>query len=210
MRAIATVTPGEVSRRLLEGAVAVLPTETVYGLAATPAIASAVRRIFELKGRPPEFNLPVLIGGIAQLPDLGVDFNDTARRLADRFWPGPLTMVMGFGGDRERPDWLRERPEVAIRFPAFPFLTDVAALAGPLLLTSANGHGDGAKRTAREAVASLHGAADLVVDGGTLSTVPSTIVNTRHSPARVERVGAIALPDLQGCVGRDRIVVETP
>lgn len=182
---------------LVGGAVVIVPTETVYGLAIKPGDGSSAKRVFELKARPRDFNLPVVIGAIEQLADLGVDFCDTAQRLAKRFWPGPLTLVMGFQRDAARPAWLTGRIEVAIRFPDMKLLRDVALVAGPILLTSANAHGTGAKQVAREAVESLRGSVDYVVDGGTLSPTPSTIINVRHSPAVIERTGVLTEVELQ-------------
>jgi L-threonylcarbamoyladenylate synthase len=182
---------------LAAGAVVILPTETVYGLAIQAGNASSTQRIFGLKARPHDFNLPVVIGAIEQLATLGVDYNDTARRLAERFWPGPLTLVTGFRPNAARPEWLSGRIEVALRFPDMKLLRDVALKAGPILLTSANAHGSGPKRIAREAVESLRGDVDYVIDGGTLSSTPSTIVNVRHTPAIIERTGALSEHDLQ-------------
>jgi L-threonylcarbamoyladenylate synthase len=187
----------EIAEWLAGGSVVILPTETVYGLAIKPGDVAAAQRVFELKARPRDFNLPVVIGRTDQLADLGVDFNETARALAERFWPGPLTLAMGFRADAERPEWLAGRIEVAIRFPDMKLLRDVAIAGGPILLTSANAHGTGAKQVASEAVDSLHGAVDYVVDGGTLSPTPSTIVNVRLAPAVIERVGALTTDDLK-------------
>ena len=174
----------------------ILPTETVYGLAIQPGI-SGQERVFELKGRPEELNLPVIIGAADQLGGLGVDYNRTARLLAEKLWPGPLTLVMGFAPGRERPAWLAGREEVAVRLPAHELLREVAKAAGPILVTSANRHGTGAKSVASEAAASLRGTVDLIVDGGTLSSTPSTIVNTRCSPPRIERVGMISAAEIE-------------
>ncbi|HEX6097544.1 MAG TPA: L-threonylcarbamoyladenylate synthase [Thermoanaerobaculia bacterium] len=191
---------------LAEGALVIVPTETVYGLAIRPGIPAAAQRVFELKARPRDFNLPVVIGAVEQLAGLGVDFNDLARRLAARFWPGPLTLVMGFRDDVPRPYWLDGRIEVAIRFPDLQLLREVAVQAGPLLLTSANAHGTGAKSVAREAAESLLGAVDYVIDGGTLSPTPSTIINVRLSPAVIERAGAVTDADLQEFIGSGDVV----
>jgi L-threonylcarbamoyladenylate synthase len=198
----------EIAGWLGRGAVVVLPTETVYGLAILPGKPSLARRVFELKGRPSDLNLPVLIGALDQLTGLGVDFNRTAQELAKAFWPGPLTIVMGFAPGSARPSWLEGRVEVAIRLPGFKLLRDVALAAGPLLVTSANGHGTGPKRVASEAAESLHGPVDLIVDGGTLSSLPSTIINTRWSPPQIERVGAIAPAEIEALIGEIRMEVK--
>jgi len=186
----------QIAAWLANGAIVIVPTETVYGLAIKPGIAASAQRVYELKARPRDFNLPVVIGAVEQLEELGVDFNDIAQRLARKFWPGPLTLVMGFRDDVVRPAWLEDRVEVAIRFPDFPLLREVARIGGPMLLTSANAHGTGAKNVARDAIDSLHGEADYVIDGGTLSPTPSTIVNVRVVPAVIERIGALTEADL--------------
>ena len=181
----------EVARRLKDGAVALLPTETVYGLAALPDFEEAMQRIYRLKGRPGGLKLPVVVGNVDQLDGLGVAFCRNARLLAQAFWPGPLTLVMGFSINLTRPRWLAGRQEVAIRMPALDLLREVALACGPFFLTSANRHGDGEKTTVKDALKSLLAAPDLVVDGGRLSPQPSTIVNTRMQPICIERCGAI-------------------
>lgn len=191
----------EIADRLAAGAAVILPTETVYGLAVQPDAPAARERVYELKGRPKEMNLPVVIGAADQLGRLGVDVNRAARLLAERFWPGPLTIVMGFAPERERPAWLAGREEVAIRFPDHELLREVARAAGPLLVTSANRYGTGAQSVAAEAAASLRGSVDLVVDGGTLTSTPSTIVNVRWSPPRIERVGAVTAAEIEAALG---------
>jgi len=201
----ADITPAEIAGWLASGAVAILPTETVYGLAIRPGDPAAMDRVFELKGRPREVNLPVIIGSLDQLAELGADFNETARMLAEKFWPGPLTMVLGFRPHGARPEWLAGREEFAVRLPGLKLLREIALAAGPLLVTSANAHGTGAKQVAREAVESLLGAADYVVDGGTLTPVPSTIINVRSSPARIERPGAVTAADLKAFIRDGRV-----
>ncbi len=201
--------PAEIGLRLAAGEVAVLPTETVYGLGIVPGQVKPLTRVFELKGRPPDLNLPVLISGLSQLEELGVDFNSTARQLAQRFWPGPLTIVMGFTESKRRPDWLKDRIEVAIRFPAFEFLVRIANTTGPLLLTSANAHGEGAKDTVHDALHSLLGEPDFAVDAGTLARIPSTIINTRRAPAVLERTGAITATDLDSFIRAKTLTVES-
>ena len=186
----------------------IVPTETVYGLAIKPGDAAVAQRLYELKARPRDFNLPVVIGATDQLAPLGVDFNGVAAKLAERFWPGPLTIVMGFRGDAPRASWLTGRIEVAIRFPDLRLLRDVALAGGPFLLTSANAHGTGAKRVASEAVESLRGDVDYVVDGGVLTPTPSTIINVRLAPAVIERLGAVTESDLRDFLARGEVVRE--
>ena len=185
------MTPNEIARRLEAGHTGVLPTETVYGIAALPTRPDAVQQVYALKGRPAGMNLPAIVGSTRQLAELGVEVDPVAQRLIDAFWPGPLTLIFGFPEDGPRAPWLAGREEVAIRLPGHALLRQVAAAAGPFLLTSANRHGVPTALIADEASRSMNGQADFVVDGGELTPVPSTIVNTRVQPYRIERPGAI-------------------
>jgi L-threonylcarbamoyladenylate synthase len=176
---------------LLNGGVAVVPTDTVYGLAALPAEDAAVRTIYRLKGRPEGMHLPVLAASVDQVRELGVAFTAGAAALARKWWPGPLTLAFGFEPQLDRPGWLQGRTEVAVRIPAHPFLRAVLQQTGVLVVTSANPHGAPTPRTAGEVADALGSAVDLLVDGGELADVPSTLVNVNGPAASVEREGAI-------------------
>jgi L-threonylcarbamoyladenylate synthase len=182
---------------LRAGDVVVIPTDTVYGVAAMPGIPAAVQAIYAAKERPMGQHLPVMAGSLEQVAQLGVDLNQSAEALAARWWPGPLTLAMGFSGGGERPDWLAGREEVAVRIPDHPFLLDLLQRTGPLLVTSANQHGSATPPSADEAARDLAGFVELMVDGGTLRTVPSTVVNVRTETPEVEREGAIGTDDVR-------------
>jgi L-threonylcarbamoyladenylate synthase len=174
------------------GGVIVVPTDTVYGLAARPADADAVQAVFRAKGRPEGIQLPVLAASLEQVRALGVDVTPAALALARWWWPGPLTMAFGFDARSERPAWLAGRDEVAVRIPDHDFLRALLARTGVLVVTSANPHGAPTPRTALDVAASLGPSVDLVVDGGRLHDVPSTLVNVRGTEPVVEREGAIS------------------
>jgi L-threonylcarbamoyladenylate synthase len=177
---------------LTSGGVVVLPTDTVYGLAARPQDEDAVRAIFELKGRPEGMHLPVLAASVAQVRALGVRFTAGAEALARTWWPGPMTLAFGFDDDVSRPGWLAGRDEVAVRIPNHDFLRAVLGQTGVLLVTSANPHGAPTPLMANDVAHVLGTAVELVVDGGTLSDVPSTLVNVRGQAATLEREGAVS------------------
>jgi L-threonylcarbamoyladenylate synthase len=176
-----------------EGVVAVVPTDTVYGLAARPDKTEAVRAVYRLKGRPDGMHLPVLAASVSQVRSLGVRFTPAAEVLARRWWPGPLTLAFGFEPTLERPAWLDGRTEVAVRIPAHDFLRALVEQTGVLLVTSANPHGEPTARTAGEVMNGLGPAVGLVVDGGELQDVPSTLVNVSGPEPSVEREGAIPI-----------------
>ena len=176
---------------LLQGGVAVVPTDTVYGLAARPADADAVRAVYRMKGRPEGMHLPVLAASVAQVRALGVAFTPAAEAFARRWWPGPLTLAFGFEPQLDRPAWLEGRTEVAVRIPDHDFLRALLDQTGVLVVTSANPHGAPTPRTAHDVAAALGTSVDLVVDGGELHDVPSTLVNVNGREPSVEREGAI-------------------
>jgi len=183
------------------GGVIVVPTDTVYGLAARPADADAVQAVFRAKGRPEGIQLPVLAASLEQVRALGVDVTPAALALARWWWPGPLTMAFGFDARSERPAWLAGRDEVAVRIPDHDFLRALLARTGVLVVTSANPHGAPTPRTALDVAASLGPSVDLVVDGGGLHDVPSTLVNVRGTEPVVEREGAISRAEVADALG---------
>lgn len=190
---------GEAVRCLRDGGVVVLPTDTVYGLAVHPEQPEAIERLFRLKGRPRSTNLPIMIAELAQLTDLGVVVTDAARNLMAAFCPGPITLALGVDGTRS-PSWLAGRVEVAVRVPADDLMRAVLDECGPLLVTSANLHGNATPETAPEVVAQLSGAPDLVIDDGVRKVVPSTLVNCNLPVPAIERVGVLSVSRIQEVV----------
>ncbi len=185
---------------LAAGGVVVVPTDTVYGLAARPEDAGAVQAVYRAKGRPEARPLPVLAANEEQVRALGVAFTPTAAALARRWWPGPLTLAFGFDDTVARPGWLERRDEVAVRVPDHDFLRSLLERTGVLAVTSANSHGAPTPRTAAAASSGLAEPVGLVVDGGTLEDVPSTLVNVRGAEPVVEREGAISTPAVMDTV----------
>jgi L-threonylcarbamoyladenylate synthase len=182
---------------LRDGGVVLLPTDTVYGLAVCPERPEAVDRLFALKRRPASRNLPIMVASLDDLEVLGLRRTPVMDRLAaSPHVPGPLTLAVGFSGG-PRPAWLSDREEVAFRIPDNAFLLELLRVHGPLLVTSANGHGLTTPEVVDEILAQLAGAPDLVIDGGRLSGAPSTLVNCRVDPPKVERVGVIPEETIQ-------------
>ncbi len=181
---------------LLNGGAALLPTDTVYGLAASPTLEEGVNRIFALKDRPQNRFLPILVASAQQLEVLGLEVNEAAQKLLNsQFMPGGLTLVLGF---KEKPlvKWLKEREEVAVRIPNHAWLLEVLKQTGPLLATSANRHGSQQPTTVPEILLQLEGKPDCVVDEGEIETIPSTIINCRINPPKIERLAAISEVEL--------------
>jgi L-threonylcarbamoyladenylate synthase len=176
---------------LESGGVVLLPTDTVYGLAVSPNFDKSIDRLFALKRRPRNVNLPIMVASDAELEPLGFDVTASARRLLrSPLIPGSLTLAMGFRSDY-RPAWLAGRDEAAVRIPNDERLLSVLRATGPLLVTSANAHSSETPDNVADILAQLDGAPDLSVDGGTLRTTASTLVNCRVDPPVIERVGVV-------------------
>lgn len=177
---------------LNEGGVVLLPTDTVYGLAVSPKFDKSIDRLFALKRRPRNVNLPIMVASNDQLEPLGFEISESARRLLrSPLIPGSLTLALGFRSEY-RPVWLEGRDEAAVRIPNDERLLAVLREAGPLLVTSANAHKAGTPDNVLEILEQLDGAPDLYVDGGILQTTASTLVNCRVDPPVIERVGVVS------------------
>jgi L-threonylcarbamoyladenylate synthase len=192
------------SSALRAGEVVVVPTDTVYGVAVLPTLPNAVRDIYAAKQRPLTQHLPVMAATVDQVQDLGLELSESGQALARRWWPGPLTLVLGFSPTAPRPHWLGGRDEVAVRIPDHDFLRHLIAGTGPLLVTSANQHGTTTPPTAEDAGRELGGYPTLIVDGGTLSDTPSTLVNLHCESPAIEREGVIGRSDIERVLAATR------
>jgi len=173
------------------GGVVLIPTDTVYGLAVSPKFDKSIDRLFALKRRPRNVNLPIMVASDAELEPLGFEVSESARRLLrSPLIPGSLTLAMGFSSDY-RPEWLAGREEAAVRIPNDERLLSVLRQTGPLLVTSANAHSAETPDNIADILAQLDGAPDLSIDGGTLRTTASTLVNCRVDPPKIERIGVV-------------------
>ena len=182
---------GKIVECLQTGGVVLIPTDTVYGLAVSPNFDKSIDRLFALKRRPRNVNLPIMVASDAELEPLGFEISEAARRLLrSPLVPGSLTLAMGFSSDY-RPAWLAGREEAAVRIPNDERLLSVLRKTGPLLVTSANAHSSETPDNVAGILAQLDGAPDLSIDGGTLRTTASTLVNCRVDPARIERIGVV-------------------
>jgi L-threonylcarbamoyladenylate synthase len=176
---------------LRAGGTVALPTDTVYGLVAMATDRAAVERVYDIKMRDPAQPMPLFVGSIGQA-ELIAEMNDAAHRLADRFWPGALTIVL-----RMKPSFQTRAAAggstVGVRVPADPFLREAASQLGPLTGTSANIAGREECHTAAQVRAQLGDSVDLIVDAPVSATGrPSTAVDCSDPAAvRILREGAI-------------------
>lgn len=189
---------------LRNGGLVGIPTETVYGLAANALDGKAVAKIFEAKGRPAD---NPLIVHIAEFSDIGrfnlaSEIPDTAKKLADSFWPGPLTVIM------KKSDVIPKEVSagldtVAVRFPSHPAALKIIRKAGvPLAAPSANLSGSPSPTTALHVMNDLDGRIDAVVDGGMSGVgLESTVITLAGDTPRILRPGGITLEQLKEVLG---------
>jgi L-threonylcarbamoyladenylate synthase len=186
---------------LKRGGIALLPTDTVYGLAVSPDFPDSVLRLYAMKGRRPDKNLPIMASSPDDLLALGVEINKNAARLLhSKYVPGPLTLALGFR-DTPSVSWLSGRVEIAVRIPDDVRMLKILQATGPLLVTSANKHGQPCGESMQTILEQLDDTPDVIIDGGILHTVPSTLVNCRCQPPVIERVGCIPEEEVRKILG---------
>ncbi len=192
----------EAASLLSKGELVAIPTETVYGLAANALNPGAVRRIFEAKGRPQDNPLIVHISDIKELKPLVTEIPDNARMLAQKYWPGPLTMIFHRSG--LVPDEVSAGlSTVAIRMPSHPVALAIISKAGvPLAAPSANRSGSPSPTTAGHVLKDMAGRIPAIVDGGESPVgVESTVLDLTGDVSRLLRPGGITPEQIRAVTG---------
>jgi L-threonylcarbamoyladenylate synthase len=197
----------DVIRRAAEilraGGLVAFPTETVYGLGANALDAAAVARVFEAKGRPATNPLIVHLSDVSEVRNVAGDWPETAAKLAARFWPGPLTLVVPKG--ENVPDIVTARgPTVAVRCPNHAVARALIRAAGvPLAAPSANRSTELSPTRAGHVLKGLGGRIDLVLDGGPCpGGIESTVVDVTGEVPRLLRPGLVTVPMLEEVCGK--------
>ncbi len=185
------------------GEVVIFPTETVYGIGADALNPSAVRRVFELKGRPPDNPLIVHISNKEQLRALTTHVSEKAKALVERFWPGPLTLVLP--RSRRVPDVVTGGMDtVAVRMPDHPVALKLIERSGrPIAAPSANISGRPSPTLVEHVVDDFYGLVDCIIDGGPTDIgVESTVVDMSGETPVLLRPGGLPLETIKEVVGR--------
>jgi len=184
----------EAAAALRAGGLVAFPTETFYGLGAAALQPAAVRRIFEVKGRPDDRPLLVLVDSVVMAAEVAREIPPRARALMERHWPGALTLVLP-ASPRVPAEVTAGSGTVGVRLSAHPVARAlVTALGGPITAPSANPTGREPPTTAAEVVAYFGDELALVLDGGpTPGGAPSTVLDVSVDPPRVIRAGAVRI-----------------
>lgn len=189
------------ARLLKQGALVAFPTETVYGLGANALDADAVRHIYEAKGRPASDPLIVHIAALDQLEQVAENIPSIAHVLTDRFWPGPLTLVLR-RSPAVPPIVSAGGPTVAVRMPRHPIALALLLTAGvPVAAPSANRFARPSPTTAQHVLDDLNGHVDLILDGGpTKVGVESTVLDLTGDRPMILRPGGVSLEALRDLI----------
>lgn len=172
------------------------PTDTVYGLAAPVDNPDSINRLYVVKGRNNTKAIAVLLGELDQLDRVAIDLSISARKVAQHFWPGPLTMIVP--RHPSLPDALAPLPTIGVRIPDHPVALALLKKTGPLAVTSANISGKNNTMTAKQVLCQLTGRIHLVIDGGrTPGGIPSTVIDCTTSEPEVLREGPISLKQIK-------------
>jgi L-threonylcarbamoyladenylate synthase len=188
---------------LRNGEVVALPTETVYGLAANALNPEAVARIYELKGRPSFNPIIVHVSDVAMAKSCVRGWPDEAQKLADAFWPGPLTLILP--RSEQIPDIVTAGgPTVGVRWPRHPLMLEVIRLCGfPLAAPSANRSTELSPTTAEHVRRSFGESIPLIVDGGHSQVgIESTVLDLSATPPRILRPGMIHAESILAVTGK--------
>ncbi len=196
----------EAAEILKSGGLVAIPTETVYGLAANAFNGEAVSKVFEAKGRPTDNPMIVHISRLEEIYPLVTELPESAKALADAFWPGPLTIILPKSELVPR-EVAPKLQTVAVRMPSHPIARKIIELAGvPLAAPSANSSGSPSPTSAQHVLDDLDGKIDAVVDGGECDVgIESTVITLATNPPRLLRPGGITVEELQGVLGKIEI-----
>lgn len=204
----------EAAAVLRKGGLVAFPTETVYGLGGNAFLKDASQKIYAAKGRPSDNPLIVHISDLSQLEQIATRIPESARLMAERYWPGPLTMIFP-RADCIPPETTGGLDTVAVRFPSHPVAMELIRRAGvPVAAPSANLSGRPSTTTARHCVEDLTGRVDLILDGGSCQIgLESTILDMSDETPRLLRPGAITremIADTLGALPEEDVALKGP
>ena len=185
---------------LRDGGVVAFPTDTVYGVGVDPLQPKAVRKLYRIKGRPGDKPIAILLGSIEDVARVAQTPSRTFSRLAERFWPGGLTLIVEA---RDLPPEITAGGStVGVRMPDHPLTLELLrGFGGPIATTSANRSGENPATSAEDVDAQLGNLVNLIVDGGdTFTKVASTVLDLSVSPPEVRRHGGIPEALLMECL----------
>lgn len=189
---------------LKKGEVVAVPTETVYGLAGDATNGSAIKKIFEAKGRPADNPLIVHISSLDMLDGIVREINEDAQKLAENFWPGPLTIIMP-KGNKVCKETTAGLDSVGVRMPANEIAREIISRSGvPFSAPSANLSGKPSPTNANDVFADMNGKIPLIIDGGESDAgVESTVISVLEDTPIILRPGIVTKEDIEKVLNKE-------
>lgn len=184
MKVIRTLDSNELVESLKEGGVAVIPTDTIYGIVGLATSKEAIEKIYEIKGRDKTKPLIVLISSPNDLKLLDIKLDENSKKVVEKYWPGKVSVVFPRANDT-----------LAARLPDYPELKDLIKKTGPLVAPSANPEGLAPAKNIQEAINYFGDSIDYYVDAGELDSLPSTLIEIRDGKVVVLREGAVTIDE---------------
>lgn len=194
---------------LKAGEIVAVPTETVYGLAGDSCNGEAIKKIFKAKGRPADNPLIVHIGNLEMLDGIVSEFNDDAQKLAEVFWPGPLTIIMP-RGDKISKETSAGLDSVGVRMPANETARQIINLSGVAFSApSANISGKPSPTTAEDVFEDMNGKIPLIIDGGKCEAgIESTVISVLEFTPVILRPGIVTKEEIEQVLQKDVLVAK--
>jgi L-threonylcarbamoyladenylate synthase len=193
---------------LKSGGVVAFPTDTVYGVGVDPFQPEAVRKLYQIKGRPDDKPIPILVGAIADVERVAQNLPEVFFQLAERFWPGELTLIVE--AKELPPEITAGGNTVGVRMPNHPLALElIRGFGGPIATTSANRSGAAPATSAAKVRDQLGDRVSLILDGGqTFTKVASTVLNLSTTPPQILREGGVSAEMLAPYLNREREITD--
>ncbi|RKU06277.1 threonylcarbamoyl-AMP synthase [Candidatus Poribacteria bacterium] len=181
---------------LRDGGVVAFPTDTVYGVGVDPFQPDAVRKLYQIKGRPIDKPIPILVGSVSDVERVAQNLPPTFSRLAEQFWPGELTLIVE--AKSLPPEITAGGDTVGVRMPDHPLaLALLQRFGGAIATTSANKSDEPPATSAEEVRSELGALVGIILDGGQTTTkIASTVLDLSVSPPQIRRDGGISMDQL--------------
>lgn len=183
----------EIGSQIKDGAVAIIPTDTIYAIAGSALNSKTVEKIYRLRKRTSSKPMIILIESEKQISDLGIDLSPEQIKILFKLWPNPISIVVDAPGQKLH--YLhRGKKSLAFRMPNNEFLLRLLKITGPLVVPSANFEGEAPAKDITAAKEYFSDSVSFYIDAGELKTKPSTIVKLEKSKLKILREGAVKIP----------------
>ncbi len=183
----------EIASKIKTGAIAVIPTDTIYGIVGVAKNAETVERIYKLRKRASSKPMIILISSIEQIEDLGLKLNETQLNIFKQIWPNKISVVIDCP-IKDLHYLHRGQNSIAFRMPDDKFLKNLLAKTGPIVAPSANFEGEKPSENIENAKKYFGDNISIYIDGGTLTSKPSTVAVLKDSKLQILREGAVEIP----------------